>query len=373
MNILINASNLAGRGGGQVADSILTSLGQFTQHKFTAVVSPRLESTIERIKTIKNVETIVYAYPKGEFMSLINGRNAYLDEIVESRKIDCVLTVFGPMRWIPKCPHLCGFALPHLVLPESPLFRTIPLKERIRFFFQIKLWTYIFSHGARYFYTENPMITERVNKLIPKAKTYTVTNYYNQIYDQPEKQNRHSLPVFDGKQFVYVGSAGIHKHLKIALPIARLLREQHPDFKFRFVFTIKAEQYLPIPDDLIPHFHFTGNIDISECPSLYEQCDILFQPSLLECFTAVYAEAMRMGKPIVTTNLEFAKGLCGSAAEYYSPLDAQGAADALFKVSNDANLVAQLVTNGKEELKKFDTYKERVAKLIAICEEIGNK
>lgn len=37
-------------------------------------------------------------------------------------------------------------------------------------------------------------------------------------------------------------------------------------------------------------------------------------PSLLECFTATYPEAMRMERPIVTTDLAFAQGLCGEAA-----------------------------------------------------------
>ena len=58
-------------------------------------------------------------------------------------------------------------------------------------------------------------------------------------------------------------------------------------------------------------------MDISECPSLYRQSTFAFQPTLLECFTATYPEAMRSGKPIVTPDLEFARGLCGGAAVYY--------------------------------------------------------
>lgn len=111
-------------------------------------------------------------------------------------------------------------------------------------------------------------------------------------------------------------------------------------------------------------------MDIAECPSLYEQCDITFQPTLLECFTATYPEAMRMGIPIVTTDLEFARGLCGDAACYYSAIDPVAAAEAIYKVATDKKYAAKLVVNGKEQLKKFDNYEQRADKLIGILEDM---
>ena len=81
-------------------------------------------------------------------------------------------------------------------------------------------------------------------------------------------------------------------------------------------------------------------MDITECPSLYEQADVMFQPTLLECFSATYPEAMKMQRPIVTTDIEFAHGLCGPAAHYYSPLSAEDAARAEgFVGTDDASLV----------------------------------
>ena len=51
-----------------------------------------------------------------------------------------------------------------------------------------------------------------------------------------------------------------------------------------------------LPDWLLA----VGGVDIRECPSLYEQCDFMFLPTLLECFSASYAEAMKMRRPILT-------------------------------------------------------------------------
>ena len=208
-------------------------------------------------------------------------------------------------------------------------------------------------------------------KLLGNIKIYTVTNYYNQIFDQPEKwQHEVRLPEFDGVTMLSVSSTGIHKNLGITISITEYLERNHPDFKFRFVLTCEEEE-LPVPPSLRNHFVFTGKVDIAECPNLYKQADIMFMPTLMECFTATYPEAMRMEVPIVTTDLVFAHGLCGDAACYYRAVDAAAAAEAIYKVTTDKQYAIQIVTNGKEQLKKFDNYEQRAVKLVRILEEIA--
>ena len=148
---------------------------------------------------------------------------------------------------------------------------------------------------------------------------------------------------------------------------ARYLRQAHPDFRFRFVLTVDASQ-LAVPAELEAHFLRIGRVDIAECPSLYEQCDVMFQPTLLECFSATYPEAMRMRRPIVTTDIEFAHGLCGDAAVYYDALSPQAAAEAIYRVATERDLRARLVAAGTEQLKRFDTYTARAEKLIRLVE-----
>ena len=107
---------------------------------------------------------------------------------------------------------------------------------------------------------------------------------------------------------------------------------------------------------------------------LYKQADIMFQPTLLESFTATYPEAMRMEVPIVTSDLEFAHGLCGNAAVYYSPLDAEKAGEAIYKVATDNELRKLLVGEGKKQLKNFLDAEARADRLIQLTEEmVGNK
>ena len=128
---------------------------------------------------------------------------------------------------------------------------------------------------------------------------------------------------------------------------------------------------MPVPEEYRDYFCFIGKVDVSECPYLYEQSDIMFMPTLLECFTATYPEAMRMEKPIITTDLEFARGLCGDAACYYSAVDPNEAAETIYKVATDKDYAKQLVENGRKQLQTFDNYEQRAEKLIKILEAIS--
>lgn len=368
MNFLINSSNAKGGGGIQVTDSICCLLDHYSQHHFVVVLSSYFNQTKKRIANVNNITLIEYNTSNG-FLTLLCGRDRFLDNIVIEYRIDAVLTVFGPSRWQPRSPHLCGFARSHLVLPDSPFFEHITLKQRLRYM----IWKYYFKRSSRVFYTENPYITARFQKLMGgRVTVHTVTNYYNQVYDHPEKWGHgFVLPVFDGTTLLTISSWNEHKNFPIMVGICRYMKDYHPDFRFRFVLTIPKEKRNFIPEEYSSYFHVLGPVDVSECPYLYEQADIMFMPTLLECFSATYPEAMRMGKPIVTTDLEFARGLCGDAACYYDAINPEAAAEAIFRVATDKNYAMQLVSAGKIQLNNFDDYNQRTKKLISLLEEIA--
>lgn len=368
MNFLINASKEKAGGGIQVSDSICRCLNQYPQHHFVVVVSDIMYQTYDQIRTFPNVDAYIHSF-KDSFLTLLTGRYTFLDRLVEEYHIDAVLTVFGPSRWAPKVPHLCGFARAHLLMPESPYLQLMCWSDRIKE--KVRNWfvkRYFNPSKEKVFYSENKMISARVEKLFPGSKCYTITNYYNQVFDQPERWNNHPLPTFKGTTMLTIASHYPHKNLEISIDIAKYLQNKYPDFQFRFVFTIDAKSFGEISQELKCHFCFIGTVDVTECPSLYQQSDIAFQPTLLECFTASYPEAMRMEKPIVTTDMPFAKGLCGDAALYYSAMDAAEAAEALYKVATNKEFANTLVSKGKEQLQTYNDYNSRGMYIIQILE-----
>lgn len=372
MHFLINCSNLKAGGGLQVADSICCLLNRYSKHFFIVVLSDFLEQTRKKIYNFENVKIYKHDIPN-TFETIIMGRDHFLDSLLIEKEIDAVITVFGPSRWCPRVPHLSGFALPQLVLPESPFFAKIDNCEKIKWYWWRKIREWSIKRSADFFWTENPMVTERLSRLFHNTHVYTVTNYYNQVFDHLDQWKRTiTLPEFEGITCLSVSSPASHKNFSIIEHVVRVLRQNHPEMKIRFVLTFD-EKDLRISEDVSDSYVFVGKTDVSECPYLYEQADVMFMPTLLECFTATYPEAMRMEVPIVTTDLDFARGLCGDAACYYSATDAQAAADAIYKVATDKEYARKLVSAGKEQLKKFDNYEQRAEKLVKLLETIASK
>lgn len=369
MKILVNASNLGFGGATQVTDSLCCSLNQFSNLVFVVVLTPQMKNIAEKIKAYSNVKVFIYQI-RNSWRTCLLARNKFLDNLVATENIDVVFSVFAPTWWTPKKPHLCGFALAHLVIPESPFFKSLSRKQYIKQKIKNKILTFFYWRCSTNYYTENQFITERVKKLLHCKNVYTVTNYYNQVFDLPENWHYKQLASFDGITLLTISNFYPHKNLAISLDIAKILRKEHQNFKFRFVFTIDENQFPTIPDEFRENFVFIGAIDISECPFLYQQCDIAFQPTLLECFTATYPEAMRMKKPIITTDLAFAKGLCGEAAVYYDALSAEDAAKAILRVASDKMLFDSLIQKGEIQLKTYNSYSVRVDKLIELCQNL---
>lgn len=369
MRILINASNLKKGGGLQVADSFCCLLNQYERHRFVVVLSHYLATTAKQIEKYSNVKVIMYDMPKN-IRTFFTGRDMQMDSIVEKEGVDAVLTIFGPSLWIPKVLHISGFARAHCVLKDSPYFTRMRWNERLMSGFNRELLLWAFKRCANVYFTENEYISTTLRSILNGKTVYTVTNYYNQVFDDYARwTDGINLPQFNGITLLTISANYPHKNLSIIIPTVHYLKEKYPDFSFRFVLTIDKENLVSGDDSALSNIVFLGTVPLTECPHLYEQSDIVFSSSLLECFTAVYPEAMRMGKPIITTDLNFSRSLCGDAALYYDALSSAAFGEAIYKLANDDLLRNELVEKGKKQLTNYDTYEARADKLISIVEK----
>lgn len=374
MRILVNASNLKKGGGLQVADSVCGCLNRFPGHWFVVVASRGLEGTARRIEGYPNVKVFRYDLPK-TVGRVLTGRDGFLDGLVRKEGIDAVLTIFGPSLWRPRVLHVSGFARAQCLLLDSPYYKRMKRRDFVKANSQQKVWMSAFRRCADVYFTENEFISERLRKVLHGKSVYTVTNYYNQVFDEKDRWSREiSLPPFEGMTLLTISANYPHKNLPIIVPTIHYLRERYPRFRFRFVLTITREQLGVEDEEAEKDIVFLGGVPLTECPNLYEQCDIVFSPTLLECFSAVYPEAMRMGKPIITTDLGFSHSLCGEAALYYDALSPEAFGKAIYRLACDKDLRDDLIRKGETQLKHYDNYEERARKLIGIVEtEYGRR
>lgn len=360
----------------QVSDSVCRELYKYPQHQFVVVVGKEMNERNHTADDLnkqecKNIYIYCYQQPVNA-KTIITGKDAFMTELVKKHSVEAVITLFGPSYWTPPVNnHLCGFARPLMMLRGTSYYRNL-----MRFTPKIKNLIYsaiqkrLFLRCANRFYSENVSVSEQIKMMFHTEKVSTITGNSNQIFSLPQKwDNCIDLPPSDSFTLLNIASNYPYKNLSIVLPTIDYLIEYYPDFKFRFVMTVTEDAFGEITQLQRDHIVFLGKVTIQQCPHLYEQCDAMFHPTLIECFSASYSDAMIMGKPIITTDLAFAHGQCAESAIYYSPLDYKDLGDKIVMLSKDKQLQEKLVVNGKKQLQTFDTPEDRVRKLIEIVEK----
>jgi glycosyltransferase involved in cell wall biosynthesis len=95
--------------------------------------------------------------------------------------------------------------------------------------------------------------------------------------------------------------------------------------------------------------------------NLYRSCDLMVNPSLCESFGFSTIEALGHELPVVAADLPINREICGDAALYYPPLDAQKAADRIVDMleKHDRAAFKQAARN---RLQQFDWSWRRYAR-----------
>lgn len=164
-----------------------------------------------------------------------------------------------------------------------------------------------------------------------------------------------------------------HKNIEVLLDLASLIMHQNLDYRIvttvnpdtgaaqRFVDAIVERRLQYVIKNI-------GQVPLDQMYILYEQCDALLMPTLLESFSIVYLESMHHGLPIFTSNMWFARSVCGEAAKYFDPFNAEDILRSLNEVMPNADAKEALVAVGRRQLASFPTWEENFA---AYCEFIN--
>lgn len=372
MKVLINCSNLKKGGGLQVAHSFISNLIYFTNHDWYVVASTELLKQLN-VKLLKDNSIHVFQHDTiASVLHSITGKDKKLAQLEKTIAPEVVFTVFGPSYWKPKNTHLTGFAKPQYIYYDSPFFRKISVKKKL--FLKIKEFLHLhdFDKYNNAIVTESENVTERVSRFFPGKKVFTVSNTYNQVFDHPEQWDKTEiLPSFEGTSLLTVSANYPHKNLNIIPGIIDILNKKYPLFQYRFILTLNPDDIKGLLTRHLSRIVFLGKVSVKQCPYLYQQADFMFLPTLLECFSASYPEAMKMETPILTSDLPFAHGICHDAAEYFDPLSPSRIADTIVRLAKDKARIEELKIAGRNRINYFETAKSRTAKYIKILEQIN--
>lgn len=377
MKLIINTSTLSASGATQVSTSFIHECRNFEEHEYHVFLSETVGEQINKKDFSNNFTFYDFEAHPLKLKGGLSSRKK-TKELEKQIQPDAVFSVFGPSWWTPKVPHLMGYAYPHYVYPESPLFKLLSLKERIKINFFKRIHLYFLKRNGNYYVSETEDVSKRLRKLmpnIPAENFFAVGNTCSSFYKEFEFKNETEfLPQKKEGEFRFLSlcTYHVHKNLDILNKVIPLLNKKGIGNNIKFVLTLKQEIFNEkFSEEAKQSIINIGRIPVKKCPQLYAECDALFLPTLLECFSANYPEAMVMNKSIATSNLSFATTVCEDAALYFDPLNGKDIAEQLLQIVEDDHLREKLVKRGTAKVKDFPTATERASEYLEICKKIS--
>lgn len=302
-----------------------------------------------------------------------------LRELEARMRPDCVFTFFGPPYVRFQAPHLCGIATPWASHATLRAYRTLDFPLEWAEVFLLNMYRGLGFRRADAWVVEAECVRQGMHRRfrLPLDRIALVPNTCGQHYH--DQAGRRPFPAAEAPVRILCFAAPYkHKNLAIVPDVARALRSLAPGRKFEFVITIPhghkiwprveaRSRELGVADSVVN----LGVVPVAEGPALFQRCDICFMPTVLECFSATYPEAMAMGLPIVGTDLDFVHDLCGDAALYYPPFDAEQAAQRIVELLGSQSLWNRLIDEGKRRLAALPTPRAKYERYVDILQDLA--
>jgi glycosyltransferase involved in cell wall biosynthesis len=372
LNLILNSSLQRFGGGVQVALSFLYECRNFPEHTYYVWVGPGLAKSLNTEDFNDNFHFQYFDFGVIGLKKLLRIQRT-LSRAEKEIRADVIISTSGPSYFKSRTPQLIGFNLPLYLYPESPYLLNFGRKQKFLHYLKSKAHLYFFKRDADAFFVQTHDVNKRVKEIFKSKEVFTITNNANSYFWNFKKRefNNKNLalePNDECFRFLTISSYYPHKNLELIPEVVKELAKIGVT-NVEFVLTldeVKFLQYIGEHTNIIN----VGTLKPFECPSVYKLCDALFLPTLAECFSASYPEAMVMGLPIVTTNLGFATSICQDAALYFEPMNAKDAAKAIANLINDSELRSALIKNGKRVVNGFDTPYLRAKKILKIAKNL---
>ncbi|MDI9319873.1 MAG: glycosyltransferase [Phycisphaerales bacterium] len=373
MKFIINTTNLQSGGALQVASSLLEEWNKNSAHEFHVFLSPQLSAVLEQNKLGQNLQFYEFKNnPTSNIKSLINNKSK-LKKLELKIKPDAVLTVFGPAIWKPQKPHLVGFANGYYLFDDSNFIQQGVLTnifKRIKYYSRRFLLFRQLKKEANYYWVETALAQNKLAAIISEdiRKIEIIGNTYGTSFNMERTPKHKTNNTFN---LLYVSAYYPHKNFEIIPSVIEILAYQKVNC--RFICTLPQKEFEGITRH-VKNLNFIKNVGPCRQEALvrlYSEADAVFMPSLLETYSANYLEAMKMELPIICSNFDFSRTICGDAALYFDAQNPEDIAHKIVELINNEKLRNYLINAGKKRLAQLETPESRANKLLTLLENIA--
>ena len=363
MKILINAVNLKVGGGVTVIFNFLSTIIQnreFHRHTYH-VIAPsgvgyekynaypiHIEIMPEAMKSALNRICLDYTWLKNRVNKIDPG----------------IVFTMGNMA-IPTNNKKQGvlFMYPYAIYPKDyTVWKILNLPTRINY----RLRNLLFKQRLKYAdivfpqtHTSEQRLHKYYGSYIKKTKViptaFSEIGQFNEVKSFYTKNKKYKYLLTLTKYYR-------HKNLEILIKVGLLIKEKKCNFKL--ITTIGRDQgseanaFLEsvVREELEDVILNLGAIPYEEVPALYKQVDGLLLPTLLESYSATYADSLALGVPIFTSDRDFAKDVCGDCANYFDPLDEFNILEVITDGFNNSYRLKDKIIKGKDRANSFPSW-----------------
>ena len=165
-----------------------------------------------------------------------------------------------------------------------------------------------------------------------------------------------------------VSSVTVHKNFRLILDaISRL---KNPSFDIAIVGGSNSRVFGDANTNEYKQVHRLGYVSDAELCALYESAMCFVFPSLYEGFGIPLLEAMHCGCPVLASRAASIPEVCGDAALYFDPNNADELAALLLRVAYDLSLRTELINKGHARAAKFSwdkTARQILSEILSIA------
>jgi len=367
-HILVDFSSIRFGGGVQLSLNFLKNFdsSDFSQYKVSALLPGEGEISSFQFESTSNGS--VFRAPVN-LWSRLWFSHTRLQQLLVEEEIDAIFTFFGPGIPHPlKVPSLVSIAYPIICYPESSFWQHVNLKTRLRQMLINAARCKRLTQGTQLLAETSVMQSRLARQLgCPENKIEVIPPAVSSFFsDSP------GTPQEPCRRFLLLSGLAVHKNLWRLYDVALLGHKAGLDFTF--VLTAEREAWrkrirtkLKIDDKIIDqYFEFCGAIPSAEIGSLYKSCDALISLSDLESFSNNYMESWKSGLPLLCSDHDFSRHICGKSALYFDPHDPQSLVREMKRLIGSSTKRTEMIQYGKEKLSELPTFPERYNRIAAI-------
>lgn len=354
-NILINGFKANAGGGKMILENFLDQLYKSNLiHKYY-VLTPSARD----YETYQTDNIIIAGLPnwcKNNFLFPILYYH-HLPRLLNTLKIDLIFN-FGDVIIPSSIKQIYFFDWSYAVYDEKYIWSAMRFSDKV--IRKVKVFLikkYIGKVSLVLAQTKN--IETRLNKSFKINKTIVIPT---PVGVKPEKCNKELQFENDSLKLFYPASYSPHKNHKILIEVAKQISLRK--LKIKIYITINNSDFITSinNNNLSSIIINLGTLTRDQMNCVYQACDGVIFPTLLETYGLPYYEAMAYEKPIFTSDLDFAREGCVNSAIYFNPFDAGDIIEKLITHIYSEEKLSSMIKSGQIIYKNLPTWPEVIHK-----------